>query len=243
MIHKASSEGEHRLTATLFFDLDGTLCHPRVPFTQIFFASCAPLLDGLDSVDEALASSLLSTWTVVLELPGPSTTAGCLARALSAMGISASEQLVSQCARSLVDDWAAMQQLDASAAETLTLLARRHPLGIITNGPSDAQRAVIRALHLDDVFGWCIVSGDTDLGIRKPDPRIFQHALAASGSRLEDTWYIGDSPVNDIAGAASAGWRTCWISAPGQPFPADVPPPDVRITRLDELPHILGHYE
>ena len=64
-----------------------------------------------------------------------------------------------------------------------------------------------------------------------------------SASQPEHTWYIGDSLVNDIAGAAGAGWRTCWISAPDAPIAAGLPAPDARITRLDELPQVISQYE
>jgi FMN phosphatase YigB (HAD superfamily) len=224
---------------TLFFDLDGTLCRPRMPFLPIFLASCAPLIAS-PLVDTQL---LLQAWAEALEAPGHSTTAGCLARALSSCGAPAPEQLVASCARSLAADWAATQELAPGAESTLASLAERRPLGIITNGPSDSQHAVIAALHLERFVRWRIVSGDAAVGIRKPQPGIFEHALSMSASRPEQTWYIGDSLVNDIAGAAGAGWRTCWISAHDARIAAGLPAPDARITRLDELPRVLGQYE
>lgn len=227
------------MSATLFFDLDNTLCRPRTPFLAIFLESCAPLVDS-PLVD---TSMLLQAWAEALEESGPSTTAGCLARALVACGAPASEQLVASCARSLADNWAATQELAPEADSTLAYLAERHPLGIITNGPSDAQHAVIAALHLERFFRWRIVTGDATVGIRKPQRGIFDLACAMSASQPEDTWYVGDSLVNDIAGAAGAGWRTCWISAPDALIPAGPPAPDARITRLDELPQVISEYE
>lgn len=224
------------MTATLFFDLDKTLCHPRTPFTPIFFASCAPLLEP----SSPAASKLLHAWNEAIEAPGPSTAAGCLERAVAVCEIPAPEQLVAACARSLVAAWTATQEIAPGASDTLELLARRHPLGIITNGPSDSQHAVINALHLGDVFRWRIVSGDASVGIRKPAKGIFELALALSGSQAEDTWYIGDSLVNDIAGAAGAGWHTCWISAPDERATAGLPEPDARIARLDELLQVIS---
>ena len=225
--------------ATLFFDLDKTLCHPRTPFLPIFFASCAPLLEST-SID---ASILLQAWAEALEEPGHSTTAGCLTRALTACGAPALEPLIASCARSLVATWAAAQELAPGVVATLAYLAPRHPLGIITNGPGDSQHAVITALHLDSIFRWRIVSGDATVGIRKPAKGIFERALALSASLPENTWYIGDSQINDIAGAAGVGWRTCWISAPDERLAAGLPEPDARIVRFDELPQVIGRYE
>jgi putative hydrolase of the HAD superfamily len=227
------------VSATLFFDLDNTLCRPRTPFLAVFLESCAPLLAS-PLVDTTM---LLQAWAEALEAPGPSTTAGCLTCALAACDAPAPEQLVTSCARSLAANWAATQELAPRAESTLADLAERHPLGIITNGPSDSQLAVIAALHLERFFRWRIVSGDAAVGIRKPQRGIFDLACAMSASQPEDTWYIGDSLVNDIAGAAGAGWRTCWTSAPDAQVPAGLPAPDARITRLDELPQIIGQYE
>jgi HAD superfamily hydrolase (TIGR01549 family) len=186
---------------------------------------------------------LLQAWAEALEEPGPSTTAGCLTRALAACGAPAPEQLVASCARTLAANWAATQELAPEAESTLAYLAERYPLGIITNGPSDAQHAVIAALRLERFFRWRIVSGDATVRIRKPQRGIFDLACAISASQPEHTWYIGDSLVNDIAGAAGAGWRTCWISAPDASIAAGLPAPDARITRLGELPQVISEYE
>jgi putative hydrolase of the HAD superfamily len=227
------------VSATLFFDLDNTLCRPRTPFLATFLESCAPLLAS-PLIDTAM---LLQAWAEALEAPGPSTTAGCLARALATCGAPAPEQMVASCARSLTTNWAATQELLPGADSTLADLAERYPLGIITNGPSDAQHEVIAALQLERFFRWRIVSGDATVGIRKPQRGIFALACAMSASQPEHTWYVGDSLVNDIAGAAGAGWRSCWISAPDERIAAGLPAPDARITRLDELPQIIGQFE
>jgi HAD superfamily hydrolase (TIGR01549 family) len=227
------------VSATLFFDLDNTLCRPRAPFLAIFLESCAPLLAS-PRVD---AQTLPHAWAEALEAPGHSTTAGCLTRALAACGAPADEQVIASCARSLAANWATAQELAPEAEPTLAHLAERYPLGIITNGPSDAQHAVIAALHLERFFRWRIVSGDATVGIRKPQRGIFDLACAMSASQPERIWYIGDSLVNDIAGATGAGWRTCWISAPDARIAAGRPAPDARIARLDDLPRIIGQFE
>jgi HAD superfamily hydrolase (TIGR01549 family) len=233
--------------ATLFFDLDKTLCHPQIPFAEIFSKACAPLLESTptsasDDTPGRL-SALVHAWAEALELPGHSTTAGCLARALAAAGIPASEWMVTRCAATLVAAWAATQRLDAGVAETLEMLVHRHPLGIITNGPSDSQHAVIHALHLDRVARWQLVSGDRTIGIRKPSPYIFEHALAISGSKPQDTWFIGDSPENDITGALAAGLHACWLHAPGEAFPDEIPAPAAQIVSISELPLMLRREE
>jgi HAD superfamily hydrolase (TIGR01549 family) len=46
------------------------------------------------------------------------------------------------------------------------------------------------------------------VGIEKPDPRIFEHALAVTGRAAGI--HIGDSWSADIEGALGAGWRAVW---------------------------------
>lgn len=42
-------------------------------------------------------------------------------------------------------------------------------------------------------------------GVAKPDPAIFEHALALAGASAEEAWHVGDSPEADVAGAEAAG--------------------------------------
>lgn len=45
------------------------------------------------------------------------------------------------------------------------------------------------------------------VGVRKPDPRIWEGALAATGARPEEAVHVGDSLVTDVGGARAAGIR------------------------------------
>jgi putative hydrolase of the HAD superfamily len=46
-----------------------------------------------------------------------------------------------------------------------------------------------------------------EVGVEKPDPRIFDLALAACGVRPEAAVHVGDSRRTDVAGALAAGIR------------------------------------
>ncbi|AEA00323.1 MULTISPECIES: HAD family hydrolase [Aerococcus] len=85
------------------------------------------------------------------------------------------------------------------------------PLGIITNGLSDRQWQKARYLDLGRWFSSnrIVVSGD--IGIEKPDPRIFDYMKQIIGEDY-DYWYIGDSYQHDIRGAHAAGWHSIWLN-------------------------------
>jgi FMN phosphatase YigB (HAD superfamily) len=67
-----------------------------------------------------------------------------------------------------------------------------------------------RAVDLIDV--WCI---SDEVGVRKPEPRIFHRAVKRCGLTCHvDGWMIGDSLPMDITGGHAAGLRTAWITQP-----------------------------
>ncbi|MEO7000346.1 MAG: HAD family hydrolase [Ktedonobacterales bacterium] len=223
--------------AAIFFDLDGTLCQPRRRFAEVFAAASAPLCRAYPVVDQV---TLLAAWGRALAAPGPSTTAMALTQALTECATAPVDALrIADCAAMLNHTWAAAQQLAPAARETLHVLGEHYPLGLITNGPADAQRAVIAALELTPHFRWIVVSGDAEVGVRKPDAAIFHHALALADVQAQAAWYVGDSLINDIGGAAGAGLRTCWLAPDDAPLAADAPQPHARIRRLSELRAIL----
>src|SRR3954468_14051848 len=73
-----------------------------------------------------------------------------------------------------------------------------------------------------------------EVGAAKPDQRIFDAALALAGSDAAEAVYVGDSPANDIDGAAAAGIRAVLIERV-----LAAPPSRARIASLAELPSVL----
>lgn len=95
--------------------------------------------------------------------------------------------------------------------ETLRTLQGRVNMGIITNGFSDIQHARLQHSGLADCFEFMLVS--EELGVNKPDPRIFQAALARmEGVQAADVLMVGDNPQTDVAGAVAVGMDSCWFT-------------------------------
>nr|WP_241827127.1 HAD family hydrolase [Streptomyces graminilatus] len=83
-------------------------------------------------------------------------------------------------------------------------------VGIVSNGMADNQLMKIERTGLGDQVDACCVSGE--VGIRKPDVRIFRLAAERCGMALADGgWMVGDNPEHDIAGGRAAGLRTVWV--------------------------------
>lgn len=112
-------------------------------------------------------------------------------------------------------------RLHDDALPCLDALERRLPgvrFGIITNGDLDFQTAKLEALGLTDRVEHLVTSGE--LGVAKPDPRIFEAAVALFGAEPEQAAYIGDRLVTDAIGAARAGLTGVWLNrTDAQPLP------------------------
>lgn len=119
----------------------------------------------------------------------------------------------------------------------LSALRPRARLGLLTNGAPDLQREKARAAGLLPWFDAVVVSGD--LGVGKPDPRVFRHVLERLGVPPERAIMVGDNPERDVAGGRASGLATVWVERTG----AAAPPAaacDLRVRTLDEaLPWIL----
>ena len=90
------------------------------------------------------------------------------------------------------------------AVETLKELKRRgYLLGVVTNGVSSLQNIKLDTAGIRALFDVVVVSGD--IGVYKPDRRIFDEAARRLGVENRQVLFVGDHPVNDIDGALGAG--------------------------------------
>jgi len=53
-----------------------------------------------------------------------------------------------------------------------------------------------------------------EIGVEKPDPRIFREAEQAGGWAARECALVGDDPVSDRGGAEAAGWRWALVERP-----------------------------
>ena len=106
------------------------------------------------------------------------------------------------------------------------------PLGVVTNGSSEQQRAKLRRTGILDRFA--VVAVSEDVGHSKPSARIFEHACAALGVDPTDCVFVGDDWEKDVRGALNAGLRAIWVNRCDEeidPLRAHVP----RVKTLSEI--------
>ena len=102
------------------------------------------------------------------------------------------------------------------ARELLQKISRKCLIGILTNGFTEVQYRKIQTTGLDRYIQRMIISDE--IGIQKPDTRLFRYAEQATGATPESTIMIGDNPDNDIQGALNAGWHAIYFNRKGKSF-------------------------
>jgi putative hydrolase of the HAD superfamily len=96
-------------------------------------------------------------------------------------------------------------RLAQGVKESLTRIGLQFKLGLISNGTGATQRAKLEALGVQSLFDPIVISDE--VGLRKPDVRIFELAITNWRIAPGDVLFVGDDPVLDISGAGAAGMR------------------------------------
>ena len=113
-------------------------------------------------------------------------------------------------------------------SEQAALIGKLRAAGVktalVTNVPDErvySQRAKIDALGLCGVMDAVVISGE--VGMHKPDKRIYLYACDLLGVSPEECIFVGDDPDSDIKGALASGMEAVWLDVLGgdDPFEGD----------------------
>lgn len=85
--------------------------------------------------------------------------------------------------------------------------------GLITNGELEYQAQKVEAVGLHPHIEHLVATGE--VGITKPDARIFHHACTLFGVAPATAVYVGDRLHTDAIGAARAGLTGVWLDRLG----------------------------
>lgn len=132
----------------------------------------------------------------------------------------------------------AQTKLLDGAEEVVRALAGRVGMLLLTNGLAEVQRPRVAASTIGVYFSELVIS--EEVGLAKPDPAIFHHALECAGGPARDrVLIVGDNLGSDIAGGATFGLDTCWYNPEGAPNGLGVTP----TYEIRELAELLGIVE
>lgn len=109
--------------------------------------------------------------------------------------------------------------------------------GILSNGAPAMLEAACRSAGIDTLIDHLI--SVEDVGIYKPDPRIYQLAMEKLALPANAIAFHSSNGW-DIHAGKRAGFYAIWINRHGQPAERLPNPPDVTLHSLSDVPNILG---
>ncbi|MGA2409347.1 MAG: HAD family hydrolase [Candidatus Binataceae bacterium] len=148
-------------------------------------------------------------------------------------------QLAEELTRVHMDGVRAVTSAPIERAEAVRRLAQHYRLGLLSNF-DDAQcgREVLLDSGVADLFEAVIISAE--VGLRKPNQRIYRQMLEMLKLDASNVLFVGDTPREDVHGPLLAGMHAAWISKGAVAIPDGIPAPNFIIRDLSELPDLLG---
>ncbi len=123
------------------------------------------------------------------------------------------------------------------ARPVLEKLAEKFPMVLVSNFYGNVE-AVLADFGIRRYFKSIIESAV--VGVRKPDPQIFQLGVDALGVPAADVLVVGDSIKKDIIPAESIGCRVAWIKGKGWTAEEDAVRHPAQIANLQQLVKYLN---
>ncbi len=118
--------------------------------------------------------------------------------------------------------------------QCLDLLRQQFRIGLLSNGNSFPERC-----GLNGYFNFVIFAHE--VGVEKPDPRMFLEACKQAGCKPSELMQVGDSLRNDVLGANDVGAVSVWLNRDGERNETGIEP-DFEIRSLVELPQICNDF-
>jgi HAD superfamily hydrolase (TIGR01549 family) len=113
----------------------------------------------------------------------------------------------------------------------------RLKLGIVANIWSGGMSPVLKRLDIQGFFDTIVAS--SDVGFKKPDPRIFSLVLNHLRLRAEQVIMVGDNPGTDILASHNYGMKTARLMRGPNRIKPDLVTPDFKIKNLPTLTSIV----
>ncbi|MDO6459608.1 haloacid dehalogenase type II [Granulosicoccaceae sp. 1_MG-2023] len=138
---------------------------------------------------------------------------------------------------SLMAVYRVLPAFDDVAAGLQQVRAAGHRVYAFSNGSAAAVNGLLRHAGLDDLVDGAV--SVEAVASFKPDPAVYAHFLAATGSDADSVWLISSNPF-DVLGAQAVGWKTAWVQRnPATVFDPWGVTPSCTVTGLDKLASCL----
>jgi len=114
----------------------------------------------------------------------------------------------------------------------LVWLAQRYPILAVSNGTADVHKIGIGEFFVGSVSA-------RDVGVGKPDVRIFQAAAQSLRLEPEQILHVGDDANLDVVGAMAAGMQAVWVNREDHLW-SQPQHPHATVTTMAELCDLLS---
>jgi len=196
----------HKIT-DVFFDLDHTLWdfdkNSALTFEIIFKKN--NLLIDLEHFTKDYQPINLKYWKLYRDekVSKSNLRYGRLNDAFNALRIVVDDKVIHQLSIDYIHYLTAFNHLFEGAIEILEYLKPKYKLHIITNGFKEVQQTKLDKSKISHYFK-TVTSSDA-VGVKKPNPKVFNHALQLANIKKENGIMIGDSYEADVLGALNIG--------------------------------------
>jgi putative hydrolase of the HAD superfamily len=132
---------------------------------------------------------------------------------------------------------------DSKLVELFDKLRRAgYKLAVLTNGSTEEQLEQLFRLGVLEFVDTVVTS--EDVGIEKPNKKIFERLLSGLSVKADEALMVGNDPVCDIAGAKAIGMPAVLVTGHARPIHYDCPRPDAVVDDVFalELTLLGGHH-
>ena len=218
----------------IFFDLDHTLWdferNSALAFSHIFKKRNLPVT--LEEFIKVYSPINFECWRLYRnnEISKEALRHLRLERTFKAMQIDVSTTTINQLSDDYIEHLPDNNYLFDNAVEVLGDLKLNYKLHIITNGFNEVQYVKLRNSNILHFFDAIVTS--EQVGVKKPNPKIFNYALEQANASAVESVMIGDSLEADIQGAQNVGMRAIYCDFINNPV-------EVKSTRINNLRELL----
>jgi len=194
----------------VFFDLDHTLWdfdkNSGLTFEKIFKLNTIEV--NLDDFLRVYEPINFKYWKLYREekVTKSNLRYGRLRETFDKIGVKVEDEMIYHLSESYIDYLSTFNHLFDGTFEILNYLKDKYQLHIITNGFEEAQDKKMTTSNIKPYFK--TVTNSEMVGVKKPNPKIFNFALDWAKAKPHESVMIGDSLEADIEGAHNIGMDT-----------------------------------
>lgn len=135
---------------------------------------------------------------------------GRLVDAFQAFDVTFPINIIDNLAEAYIHELPGDNHLLPGAKEILEYLSEKYTLHIITNGFTEVQN--IKLSNSDIAHYFMSVTASEEVGVKKPNSKVFRRALEKAKTTPEESIMIGDTFEADILGAQAVGMDTLFYN-------------------------------